>query len=76
MVLAAIGEAARPAMPELLNMRFDESGKVRLMVARALVNLGEPLSNILPGPEEGVRDSDMCDAERVDLLDALFCEYG
>ena len=71
-ILSEIGEAARPARPFLLDAQMDESGDVRLRVAEALVNLGEPLASVLAPLQEGFRNPTMCERERMEIATALF----
>jgi HEAT repeat protein len=71
-ILWRIGKAAMPAKDALLRCQFDESGCVRDMVARALVNLDEPLSRVLPPLVEGLHSPDMSDRERMRIAETMY----
>ena len=64
-ILNLIGEAAQPAKAVLLEHQMDESGGVRLEVAEALLNLGEPLENILPALRDGLHNPNFSERERM-----------
>lgn len=74
-ILSAVGEAARPARDALLEHQWDESGGVRLQVAEALLNLGEPLENVLPPLRDGLRNPDLSNREQMQIATALL-EHG
>ncbi len=74
-ILSSIGKAARPAKDALLEHQQDESGDVRLRVAEALLNLGEPLENILPHLRDGLHNPDLSNRERMRIATALL-EHG
>lgn len=70
-VLSSIGEAARPARKVLLEHQMDESGCVRIVVAEALKNCGEPIANILPPLFDGLTSQDMSARERMRIVEPL-----
>lgn len=74
-ILSQIGEAALSAREALLESRFDESGPVRIRVAEALWNIGEPIETVLPPLSEALRSSQMCQRERMDIAKEL-AEWG
>ncbi|WP_197995082.1 HEAT repeat domain-containing protein [Gimesia panareensis] len=74
-ILSAVGEAARPARDALLEHQLDESGDVRLQVAEALLNLGEPLENVLPPLRDGLHNPDLSHRERMRIAQSLL-EHG
>ncbi|HCO24362.1 MAG TPA: hypothetical protein DIT97_15475, partial [Gimesia maris] len=70
-VLSSVGEAARPARKVLLEYQMDESGGVRERVAEALLNLGEPLSDVLHPLLDGLHSQDMSERERMRFIEPL-----
>ncbi|MCA9005963.1 MAG: HEAT repeat domain-containing protein [Planctomycetaceae bacterium] len=74
-ILSAVGEATLPARNALLEHQLDESGDVRLQVAEALLNLGEPLENVLPPLRDGLHNPDLSHRERMRIAQSLL-EHG
>ena len=70
-VLSRIGDAARPARDVLLEHQMDESGCVRLMVAEALLNVGEPNAAVVPPLLDAFHSPELPDRERLHLAEPL-----
>ncbi len=70
-ILRSVGEAARPARDVLLKHQMDESGDVRLRVAEALLNVGEPKSDVLPPLLDGLHSPDLSERERMRFVKPL-----